>query len=114
VTRDAEKSEGGEQRVGRRPAAMEFYSSSVSKELKGEEETGRHRFSGGSEGGMTTLQFGSSRTEEGGSRRRTAQRCGRRGGSADGSQRWETTPWWAVPGRKAERSGLVSVGVKER
>jgi hypothetical protein len=26
--------------VGRRPAAVEFYSSSVLKELKGEEETG--------------------------------------------------------------------------
>jgi hypothetical protein len=55
VTGDAEKSEGGEQRVrcreaeagvhfirlggggeeGRQPAAVEFYSSSVSKELKG-------------------------------------------------------------------------------
>jgi hypothetical protein len=58
ATGDAEKSEGGEQgaasaawrgegggafhrareAVGRRPAAVEFYSSSVSKELKGEEE----------------------------------------------------------------------------
>jgi hypothetical protein len=45
---------------------------------------------------------------------RMARRHGRRGDGADGSQRWETTPWWAVPGRKAERSGLVSVGVKER
>jgi hypothetical protein len=52
---------------------VDFYSSSVSKELKGEEETGRRRFSGGSEGGMTTLRFGSSRTEEGGSRQRTAR-----------------------------------------
>jgi hypothetical protein len=31
---------GGEE--GRRPTAVEFYSSSISKELKGEEETGRH------------------------------------------------------------------------
>jgi hypothetical protein len=50
-----EKSEGGEKRVrcgeakagvrfiglGRRPAVVEFYSLSVSKELKGEEDTGR-------------------------------------------------------------------------
>jgi hypothetical protein len=64
---------GGEER--RRPVAVEFYSSSVSKELKGEEETGRHRFSGGSEGGMTALRFGSSCAEECGSRRRTARRC---------------------------------------
>jgi hypothetical protein len=41
--------------VGRWPVAMEFYSSSVLKELKGEEETGRRSFSGGSDGGMTTL-----------------------------------------------------------
>jgi hypothetical protein len=34
---------------------MEFYSSSVLKELKGEEETGQRPFSGGSDGGMTTL-----------------------------------------------------------
>jgi hypothetical protein len=61
----------------------------VSKELKGEEKTGRCRFSGGSEGGMTMLQFGSSCAEEGGSRQRTAQRCGRRGGGADRSRRWE-------------------------
>jgi hypothetical protein len=54
---------------------MEFYSSSVSKELKGEEKTGRRRFSGGSEGGMTALWFGSSRVEEGDSRQRKAQRC---------------------------------------
>jgi hypothetical protein len=93
---------------------VEFYSSSVSLELKGEEETGRRRFSGESEGGMTVLRFGSSHAEEGGSRRRTARRCGRRGGGANGSRRWETTPWWAVPGQKAERSGPVSVGVKER
>jgi hypothetical protein len=78
---------GGEE--GRRPAAVEFYSSSVSKELKGEEETGRHRFSGGSEGGMMALRFGSLRTEEGGNRWRTARRCGRRGGGADGSRRSE-------------------------
>jgi hypothetical protein len=59
---------------GRRPTAVEFYSSSVSKELKGEEETGRRRFSGGSEGG---------------SQQRTARRRSRRGGGADGSRRWE-------------------------
>jgi hypothetical protein len=68
---------------------VEFYSSSVSKELKGEEETGWRRFSGGSEGGMTELRFGSSRVEEGGSRRRTARPHGRRGDGADGSRRWE-------------------------
>jgi hypothetical protein len=93
---------------------VEFYSSSVSKELKGEEEMGQCRFSGGSEGGMTTLQFGSSHAEEGGSRRCTTRQCGRRGDGADGSRRWETTPWWAVPGRKAEQSEPVSMGVKER
>jgi hypothetical protein len=74
---------------GRRPAAVVFYSLLVSKELKGEEETGRHQFSGGSEGGMTALRFGSSRAEEGSSRWRTARRHSRRGGGADGSQSWE-------------------------
>jgi hypothetical protein len=69
--------------------AVEFYSSSVLKELKGEEEMGRDRFSGGSEGGMTALWFGSSRVEEGGSQRHTARQSGRRGSGADGSQRWE-------------------------
>jgi hypothetical protein len=69
--------------------AVEFYSSSISKDLKGEEETGRCRFSGGSEGGMMALQFGSSHAEEGGSRQRSARRRGRRGGGADGSRRWE-------------------------
>jgi hypothetical protein len=88
---------------------VEFYSSSVLKELKGEEETGRCHFSGGSEGGMMALRFGSSFTEEGGSRWCAARRLGRRGGGADGSRRW-----WAVPGRKAEWSGPVSVGVKDR
>jgi hypothetical protein len=34
-------------------------------ELKGEEEMGRRRFSGGSEGGMTVLRFGSSRAAGG-------------------------------------------------
>jgi hypothetical protein len=68
---------------------VEFYSSSVSKELKGEKETRRCRFCGGSEGGMTAHQFGSSCTEEGGSQRRTARRRGQRGGGADGSWRWE-------------------------
>jgi hypothetical protein len=53
--------------------------------VKGEEETGRRRFSGGSEGGMMALRFGSSQAEEGGSRRRTARWHGWRGGGADGS-----------------------------
>jgi hypothetical protein len=47
---------------------VEFDSSSVSKELNVEEEMGQCRFSGGREGGMTALRFGSSRTEEGGNR----------------------------------------------
>jgi hypothetical protein len=68
---------------------VEFYFSLVLKELKGEEETGRRRFSGGSEGGMTALRFVSSRTEEGGSWQSAARRCGRRGGGAVGSRRWE-------------------------
>jgi hypothetical protein len=68
---------------------VEIESPLVLKELKGEEETGRCRFSGGSEGGMTALQFGSSRVEEGGNRQRTAWRHDRRGGGADGSRRWE-------------------------
>jgi hypothetical protein len=93
---------------------VEFYSSSVSKELNGEEEMGQCRFSGGSERGMTTLQFGSSHAEDGGSRRRTTRQCGRRGDGAGGSRRWEMTPWWAVPGRKAEQSAPISMGVKER
>jgi hypothetical protein len=82
--------------------------------IKREEETGQRRFSGGGEGGMTALRFGSSRVEEGSSRRRTARRRDWRGGNANGSQRWETMPWWAILGRKAKRSGPVSVGVKER
>jgi hypothetical protein len=82
-------SRGGVGGEGRQPAAVEFYSSPVSKELKGEEETGRCRFSGGSEGGMTALRFGSSRVEEGGSRRRMARRRGWWGGGANGSRRWE-------------------------
>jgi hypothetical protein len=68
---------------------VEFYSSSVSKELKGEEEMGLRRFSGGSESGMTSLRFGSLRAEEGGSRQCTARWCGRRGSGANGSRRWE-------------------------
>jgi hypothetical protein len=68
---------------------VEFYFSSVSKELKGEEEMRQRQFSGGSEGSMTTLQFGSSRAEEGGSQQHTARQRGRRGGGADGSWRWE-------------------------
>jgi hypothetical protein len=63
---------------------VEFYSTSVSKELKGEEETGRRRFSGGSEGGMMALRFGSSCAEEGG----TAAQP--RGSRADGSRSWES------------------------
>jgi hypothetical protein len=43
----------------------------------------------GSECGMMALWFGSSRMEEGGSRRRTARWRGWRGGSADGSWRLE-------------------------
>jgi hypothetical protein len=73
--------------------------------VKREEEMGRHHFSGGSEGGMTALWFGSSRVEEGGSWWRMARWHDWRGGGAKGSQRWETTPWWAVPGRKAEWTG---------
>jgi hypothetical protein len=68
---------------------VEFYSSLISKELKGEEETGRHRLSGGSDGGMMALRFGSSRVEEGGNRQCTTRRRGRRGGGADGSPRLE-------------------------
>jgi hypothetical protein len=70
--------------------AVEFYSSSVLKELKGEEETGRRQFSGGSEGGMIALRFGSLRVEEGGSRRRTARWRG---------QRWEPMYWAKRPSR---------------
>jgi hypothetical protein len=68
---------------------VEFYSLSVSKELKGGKEMGRRRFSGGSEGGMTVLRFGSSRAEEGSSRWRTARWHSQRVGGADGSQSWE-------------------------
>jgi hypothetical protein len=57
--------------------------------VKGEEEMGRRRFSGGCEGGMTALLFGSSRVKEGGSRQRTARWRGRRGSGADGSYWWE-------------------------
>jgi hypothetical protein len=59
---------------------VEFYSSSVSKELKGEEEMGRRIFSGGIEGDMMALRFGSSRME----RCRWKPKVG-----ADGSRRWE-------------------------
>jgi hypothetical protein len=84
------------------------------KGVKGGRGTGRHRFSGGSEGGMTALRFSYLRVEEGGSWWRTTWRRGQRGGDANGSRRWESMPWWAVPGQKAERSKPVSVGVKER
>jgi hypothetical protein len=60
---------GGEE--GRRPAAVEFYSSSVLKELKGEEETGRHHLDGGNEEGGAPVRFGYSRVEESGRRRCT-------------------------------------------
>jgi hypothetical protein len=72
---------------------------------------GQHRLDGGNEEGGAPVRFGYSRAERAavhGARR------GQRGGGADGSRRWEMTPWWAVPGRKAERSELVLVGVKER
>jgi hypothetical protein len=59
---------GGE---GRWPAAVEFYSSSVSMELKGEVETGRRRLDGGNEEGGAPVRFGYSRAEESGRRRRT-------------------------------------------
>jgi hypothetical protein len=81
--------QGGGGEDGRWPAVVEFYSSSVSKELKGEVETGRRRFSGGSEGCMMALRFVSSHTEEGGSRQRTAWQCGGRGGGINGSRWWE-------------------------
>jgi hypothetical protein len=68
---------------------VEFYSSSVSKKLKGEEEMGRRRFSGGSKASMTALRFGSSRVEEGGSRLRMT--------------RWRGQMSYPVP-RKRERS----------
>jgi hypothetical protein len=68
---------------------VEFYSFSVSKELNGGEETGRRRFSGGSEGSMSALWFGSSRAKEGGSRWRMTQRHSQRGGDAYGSMSWE-------------------------
>jgi hypothetical protein len=73
---------GTGRRWGGGEAAVEFYSSSVSKELEGEEQMGRRRFSGGSEGGMTTPRFGSSRVEEGG---------------ADRSRRWEPMYWARRP-----------------
>jgi hypothetical protein len=73
---------------------VEFYSSSVSKELKGEEETGRRRFSGGSEGSMTVLRFGSSHGEEGDSQQRTGRWHGRRGGGADGETKMGRVTKW--------------------
>jgi hypothetical protein len=93
---------------------VEFYSLSVSKELKGEEAMGRHRLDGEMKKVGAAVWFGYSRVEESGRQWRMARRRGRRGGSDDQSRRWETTPWWAVPGRMAERSGPVSVGVMER
>jgi hypothetical protein len=84
------------------------------KGVKGGEEMGRRHLDGRNEEGGAPVWFGYSRVEESGRRRCTTRRRGRRCGGADGGRRGETTPWWAVPGRKAERSGLVSVGVKER
>jgi hypothetical protein len=83
-------------------------------ELMGEEETGQRRLDGGNEEGGAPVRFDYSCAKESSRRWRTARRHSQRGGGADGSRRWETTPWWAVPGRMAERSGPVSVGVKER
>jgi hypothetical protein len=73
--------------------AVEFYSSLVSKELKGEEVTGQCHFDGGNEEGGASVRFGYSRAEESSRRWRTARWLGRRGGGADGSRRWETMPW---------------------
>jgi hypothetical protein len=93
---------------------VEFYSLSVSKELKGEEEMGRRRLDGEMKKVGAPVRFGYSRAEKSGRRWRMAQRRSWRGGSDDRSRRWETTPGRAVPGRMAERSGPVSVGVTER
>jgi hypothetical protein len=59
------------------------------------------------------LQFGSSHVEEGGSRLRTV------GGAAvpmeaGGGSRFKSEVGADVPGQKAERSGLLSMGVKYR
>jgi hypothetical protein len=55
---------------------------------------------------MPALRFGSSCVKEGGSRRCTTRRCGRRGSGADGGQRWESIGLnWAVQTEWAERSG---------
>jgi hypothetical protein len=93
---------------------VEFYSSSFSKELKREEETGRRHLDGGNEEGGVPDRFGYSREEESSRQWRTTRWRGRRGGGADESRRWEMMPCWAVPGRKTERSGPILVGVKER
>jgi hypothetical protein len=90
--------------------AVEFYSSSVLKELNGEQETGRCRLDGGNEEGGALVRFGYLCSEESCRLLRIVRWCG----SADGSRRWETMPWWAILGQKVERSGPVSVGVKER
>jgi hypothetical protein len=73
--------------VGRRLAAVEFYSSSILKELKGEEEMGRRRLDGESEEGGVPVRFSYSHAEESGRRW-----CDRRGGGAVGSRRWEMMP----------------------
>jgi hypothetical protein len=90
---------------------VEFYSSLVSKELKGEEEMGQCRFSGGSEGGMTSLQFGSSRVEEDGSQWCTSWWHGRRGGGADGSRSFE--PMEADWAGEVAATGLMQRKTKE-
>jgi hypothetical protein len=65
---------GGSGGEGRRPAAVELYSSLVSKELKEEEETGRRCLDGGNEEGGAPVWFGYSRAEESSKWRRTATR----------------------------------------
>jgi hypothetical protein len=61
------------------------------KGVKGGRGDGAAPIQWGSEGSMMALWFGSSCTEEGSSRWRTARRRGRRGDGADGSRRWEPT-----------------------
>jgi hypothetical protein len=65
---------------GRRPTAVEFYSSSVLKELNVEEEMGQCRFSGGREAGMTA-RFGLALH----ARRRAAIGSAQHGGAAGGA-----------------------------
>jgi hypothetical protein len=90
---------------------VEFYSSSVSKELKGEEEMGRRRLDGGNEEGGAPVRFGYSCAEEISRWRRTAWpkgwRCQWEPDVGDDALVGRTGP-------KDEWSGPVSVGVKER